>query len=127
METYMISSTIYLDQLHKCYKKILTIKPEPSEPLKTYTRRIHLPKLSPFKQNSCCEPVERCTYAIMNPSAPGEFLRFEDINELFSLLLTNNYTINSELTNLLKPTAAAASSGSKNSLPELICVVTKLK
>ena len=130
METYMISSAIYLDQLHKCYKKIITIKPEPptSDPLKPYIKRIHIPKVSPFKQNTCCTTTEKCSYVVMNPSNTHEFLQLEDINELFSLLLSNSYTINSELTNLLKPVASGSSNSSnKNSLPELICVVTKNK
>ena len=136
-EFYTFSSTVYLDQLNKCYKRIIVInkRPPTNSILYPLSTRIHLPKVSPFKQNTCCEQVSRCVFAVLNPEEGGSnclsgsknFLTnsSDDISTLFGLLIGNGYTINTELTNMMRSQSGNNKSSGVNAMPEIICFATK--
>ncbi len=129
-ETLMLASTIYLNKLHKCYRKILILDKEPSEPLRNLTQRIHLPKVSPFKERSCCpsnkmsDGTSNCVWAVLDPDNTHEYLEPSNISNLFGFLLSNGYMVNSELTNIMKSCSGNSKSNS-NGIPNLICFITK--
>ena len=101
-ETYTISSQIYYDTYNTCYKRILTIDRKPrSAPLTQIVKRVSMPKLSEFKQSTACCPIDKCIYAFYNPHNPSELLRLEDQALLITYLSTNNFTINTALTQLM--------------------------
>ena len=130
-ETLMLSATIYLNKLHKCYRKILVLDKQPYEPLRTYTKRIHLPKVSPFKERTCCpsnkysDGTSQCVWAVLEPQNTSEYLELDSISNLFGFLLSNGYTVNTELTNLMRSSSNGSGSTNKNGLPNLICFITK--
>ena len=134
MEFYTFSSTVYLDQLNKCYKRIITInkRPPANSALYPYSKRVHLPKLSPFKQNSCCEQVKACVYALINPEMhhghhTSDYLTnsSDDISTLFGFLMANGFTINTELTNMMRMQTGNNTSSGVNTMHEIICFATK--
>jgi hypothetical protein len=99
--TYIISSQIYYDTFNTCYKRIVTIDRMPIGILATITRRLTNTKLSDFKQSTSCCPIERCIFAIYNPTDnTSELLTVERQGILISYLITNGYTINTTLTEL---------------------------
>ncbi len=129
-ETLMLSSTIYLNKLHKCYKKILVLDKEPSHPLRTITKRLHLPKVSPFKERTCCpsnkmsDGTSKCVWSVVDPDNTSEYLEPSNISNLFGFLLSNGYMVNSELTNIMK-TCSGNSKSNSNAIANLICFITK--
>ena len=98
---YLLSSMPYLDQYNKCYKNILTINVEPNGPLKAIVRRINPSKLSVFQEQSSCCHNQTCYYAVNSFHNPHELLCIDEIPQLFTFLLTNNYTIDNSLTKLM--------------------------
>ncbi len=101
-QTYTISSQIYYDTFNTCYKRILTIDRQPTSILlNKIVKRLSMSKLSEFKQSTACCPVEKCIYAIYNPNNPLELLRLEDQTLFITYLSSNNFTINTALTQLM--------------------------
>ena len=99
--TYIISSQIYYDTFNTCYKRIVTIDRMPAGNLATITRRLTNAKLSEFKQSTPCCPIERCIFAIYNPSTGADdLLTVEDQGIFISYLIANGYAINTTLTEL---------------------------
>ena len=104
MPTYSLSVQPYLDQYNKCYKKIVVINANPHGILSKYVKRINPPKLSSFKQDSPCCSNKKCIFVIcdINDNCLDKFLSLDDIPNLFSFLITNGYTIDSKLTELMQ-------------------------
>lgn len=101
-QTYTIFSQIYYDTYNQCYKRILTIDRRPeAQCLQQIVKRLHMPKLSEFKQSTPCCPIEKCIYALVNPYNLQELLRLENQAILITYLTTNNFTINTSLTQLM--------------------------
>jgi len=98
---HLISSEPYLDQKNECYKNIITVSPKPTGSLLSISKLIKPPKLSPFiEKNRCCN-TPTCIYAIMSISNTSELMCIDEIPELFSYLVSNGYTINTELTKMM--------------------------
>ena len=100
---YTLSSQVYLDTHDKIYKKILIINTKPTGVLNNHVRQISPQKLSPFQGNhytSYCE--NRCAYALTKFCNNMEFMDPNDIPELFTFLLENGYTINTQLTQMMQ-------------------------
>ena len=115
MPTYQLSTHVYLDSRDQCYKKIIIINIRPVGALQNLIRQIQNKKLSPFQQTSPCCPDPHCLYAIKHPNT-GELLCMKDIAVLFSFLASNNYTIESQLTNIMLK--------STEKLDKLICFIS---
>jgi hypothetical protein len=99
--TYQLSSVVYLDNKNECYKKIVIINQKPQGSLQSLVRSLHIPKPSPFKTpNNCC-PSPYCHQVIMHPNKPNELLCMNEIADLFSFLIANGYTIDTEITKMM--------------------------
>ena len=73
----LFTQTFY-DNNSQTYKNIYVVDQKPQGPLEAFARRIHTPKLSPFKQND--NTYESCVYAIYNPQNPTQLLCIEEIS-----------------------------------------------
>lgn len=101
VETYTISTQVYYDEINKCYTRIFTIDRKPNPPLSQIIRTLRAPKLSPFKENTpCCNTTSKCTLALSNPTTQA-LLEMHEQSTLLNFLLSNGYTIETELTKLL--------------------------
>lgn len=100
VETYTISTQVYYEEIKKCYTRIFTIDRQPSAPLSQITRTLRAPKLSPFKEHTpCCSSANTCTLALRNPTTQA-LLEMHEQPILLNFLLSNGYTIETELTKL---------------------------
>lgn len=102
MSMYLLSNTPYLDKFNKCYKNIIIINKFPNGPLSKYTRRINLPLLSDFqKYNSCCE-LNTCGYALISLCNCSSLMSIDELPDLITFLISNNYEIDYKTTKLLE-------------------------
>lgn len=102
MGTFQLNSIIIYDSHLQCYKKLITINTMPSGPLKNIIKKGKQEKISPFQQNTNCCISNLCLLLILNPNDTSEYLCEDKICDLFSFLLTNGYTIETELTKMMK-------------------------
>jgi len=98
---YTLTTSIYLDNFDKNYKKIITINTKPLGALATYVKKINLPTVSSFK-TSYISSSNTCIYAINKISNPNELMEPNDIPELFSFLVANSYTIDTSITQMMQ-------------------------
>ncbi len=118
MPTYKISTEIYLDKRNECYKKILTISPDPNDnSIKYIIKKISRTKLSEFEGFCPCDTKPACFNAILNPDNTSEFLNVENVEQLIDVLILNAYTVDYNLSKLLLKTSTRNSN--------LICYVKK--
>ena len=82
-------------------KNILVINAFPNGPLASLVKKIHTPKLSPFKQSSPCFPIENCVYAIYKIDNSCELMIPDDIPNLFGYLIENGYKIDTSITKMM--------------------------
>ena len=101
MTIYTLSSKVYLDTHLKCYKKIITINKKPDGPLGNLVSRVRENKLSVFQQQSNCCEWKPCFLAINHPNGMSGFLTVDELPDLFSFLVENNYTIDSQTTQMI--------------------------
>ena len=99
-EVYLISSQIYYESPNNCYKRIITIDRTPNGPLSSLTRRINNPKLSPYQTSSSCAR-ESCVLALYSQTT-NEVLDISNQGTLLTFLYQNDYTIDTELTNVMR-------------------------
>tara|TARA_Y200000002_G_scaffold356523_1_gene338358 strand:- start:447 stop:839 length:393 start_codon:yes stop_codon:yes gene_type:complete len=113
--TYMIFKlykTTYLDKFNKCYKNIISINKNPNDPsLNNVLKLVSRQKLSPFEGFDCCTNQPSCLVAFIDPNTK-EFLTDENIDQVFSILLDNGYTLEYEMTKLIKDV-------------KLVCLISK--
>ena len=102
MGTFQLSSYIILDSMNRCYKKVISINSMPTGILKNLIKKVNIQKISPFKYDSPCCPENQCPLIILNPNDTSEYLCDTDICLLFSYLTSNGYTIETELTKIMK-------------------------
>lgn len=112
-KTFTISSQAFYDEYNKCYKNILMVNLEPSGPIRRITRRIKLPKLSPFQAESPCNPIQKCGLAIQSLKNRNDYsnqiinkcgcnwMTPDEIPDLITYLVSNGYQIETQLTNML--------------------------
>ena len=109
---YKLYKTTYLDKHDKCYKNIITINKNPNDPsLNSVLKLVSRQKLSPFEGFDCCSSQPSCIFAFVD-SNTKEFLTEENVDQVFSILIDNQYTLEYEMTNLLKDN-------------KLICLISK--
>lgn len=98
---YTLKVVPYLDEFNKQYKKIITINSLPQGNLSNYVKKINLPKLSPFKNNTAGCSYKCCSYVLCDFNNSNNFMLVDDIPSLLSFLYENNYTIQTELTKII--------------------------
>jgi hypothetical protein len=102
MVLYKFSVIIYYDNYNQCYKNVICIDKNPDGPLKNYVRQERLEKISPFNVSNPCNPYKNCRFLIFrdNDCKCGPLLA-EDADWLFDFLISNGYTINTSITNMV--------------------------
>ncbi len=102
MGIYQVLSYIWLDNMNKCYKKILVVnnKPENSA-FSSIIKTFPIQKKSPYDDIYCCDQPPHCVHGILNPNNKLEFLGVNDVDILFTFLVENNFKLEETLTNVL--------------------------
>ena len=115
MGIYKILSHIYLDKIHKCYKKIFIFnnKPEDITNIKTVPQE----KKSPYDDIYCCDRPPHCIHGVLYPNT-NQFMRIKDLDILLSFLIKKGYKIEKELTETMIK--------NKEIDENLLCVVSKI-
>ena len=109
---YKLYKTTYLDKFYKCYKNIITLNKNPNDTsLNSSLKQVSRQKLSPFEGFDCCSNQPSCILAFIDPSTK-EFITEEHIDQVFSILVDNDYIIEYKMTKLIKD-------------PKLICLISK--
>ena len=114
----------YLDKYKQCYKNIITVNLQPQGPLGQIVRRIQLYPLSPFKQPTYCEKNVGCGLALqsLNTCYNGcELMSVDEIPDLLSYLMSNGYTVDTKITNMLNTSNYQFD---MNTGKKLICFIT---
>lgn len=117
MSVFKISSQVYLDKFNKCYKKIIVINEIPDD-LKSHIRTVKKEKLSIFDYEDCCNETSKCIYSFVDQHK--QLLKENQFEYLLNILATNNYSINYDLTNMMKQ-----SNNNNNTNKNLLCYVFK--
>ena len=99
---YKLYKTTYLDKFDKCYKNIITLNKNPNDQsLNSSLKQVSRQKLSPFEGFDCCSNQPSCILAFIDPSTK-EFITEEHIDQVFSILVDNDYIIEYKMTKLIK-------------------------
>lgn len=116
----------YYDFHNTSYYQILTLNNIPNGPLQSYIKQIsikNVTKLNNANTNYCSYVI---TKNILNSSSSSNsnsssnitnfinnkfnYCTIEDVTQIYDFLINNNYTINNELTNIIKSFSSANSS-----------------
>tara|TARA_Y100000389_G_scaffold203656_1_gene252890 strand:+ start:1081 stop:1479 length:399 start_codon:yes stop_codon:yes gene_type:complete len=104
-QSYILSLKTILNTFTHNYCKIIVIDRIPIGPLASLVTTISTPQLSPFQNNtlghSCIYPIIRFPNISPNLNQIDHFLTTHDIPSIISYLRSNNYVIDSDLTNLI--------------------------
>lgn len=102
MVLYKFSVIVYYDHYNQCYKNVICVDKKPEGPLKDYVRQEKLERLSPFNVCTPCNPEKKCRFLVFKEKNChcGPLLA-EDADWLFDFLLSNGYTINTAITNMV--------------------------
>ena len=104
MVLYKFSVIVYYDHKNQCYKNVISIDKMPEGPLKNHVRREKLEHLSPFNVCTPCNPQQLCRFLIFKQENDHCYcgpLLAEEADWLFDFLLSNGYTINTAITNMV--------------------------
>ena len=118
MTTYTLFSQVYLDTYNQCYKNIITINIPPRGPLEKMMRRVIFYPLSTFKQQTHRQP---CGIGFASIANSCHLMTTCEIPELFSFLLSNGYTIDTSITNMLNDSDIQIGA---NDSKKMICFIT---
>lgn len=104
-QSYVISLETVLNSFTRNYCKIIVIDRIPTGPLASLVSTISTPKLSPFQNNhlghTCIHPIMRFPNISSNLNNIDNFLTNKDIPSVISYLRSNQYIIDSDLTNMV--------------------------
>jgi len=125
-KTVALFSEPYLDTYNQCYKNIITLNLPPQGPLKNIVRKVQFTPLSPFKQPGPCGKIKLCGLALqtigMNCSKNGcGLMGTDETPDLFSYLISNGYSIDTKITNMLNKSDLQFNT---NNGKTLICFIT---
>lgn len=128
-KTISLFSQPYLDTYNQCYKNIIVANMKPQGPFGDLVRVVNFPQLSSFKQNTPCNPIKQCGYAVflfddcINGCAKygNDLMTTDDIPNLISYLTMNGYSIDTSITNMFNNGDIKFNQNVGN---ELICFVT---
>jgi hypothetical protein len=96
LTTFLLTSEPYLNKCEEQYRNIITVNILPQGPLKRYVIGIRTPRLSHFD----CYGRDKCALALLSFRS-GRLMSDDEIPNLFSFLLENGYTIDTNLTNMM--------------------------
>jgi len=102
MPVYQLNTQVYLDNYNKCYTNIISISKNPNDPsLNHIIKTISRQKLSIFDNLSPCCDVPSCLPVFINPNN-NNFIKENELDILFTELVNAGYTIEYEMTKLVK-------------------------
>lgn len=102
MPVYKLMEAIYLNKYDKCYTNIITISKNPNDPnLNNIIKTLPKQKLSIFDYNSSCCETPHCILTFIHPQTK-KLLKTDEIDVLFTELINAGYTIEYEMTKLIK-------------------------
>lgn len=118
MATYTLFSQVYLDTYNQCYKNIITINVPPRGPLEKIIRRVIFYPLSTFKQPGL---RQTCGIGFASINNSCRLMTTCETPELFSFLLSNGYTIDTSVTQMLNNSDIQLGA---NDSKKMICFIT---
>jgi hypothetical protein len=101
---YRIGTVVYLNRKTECYDKILTINDNPNGNLSQITKKIQIPEINNISNyNNCNNSCNSCKYVFINNSnSCTDYLTINDLPYLIKFLTDNNYSIDTQITKILK-------------------------
>jgi len=128
-KTVSLFSQPYLDTYNQCYKDIVVINLVPKGPLSEFVKFIQFPPLSEFKQQTACQPIKQCGYAIRSLNAcnagcgkfGGDLMDVNEVPDLISFLLSSGYSVDTSITKMFNTSEIRFDTNNSN---KLICFVT---
>jgi hypothetical protein len=134
------SIVLYLEPIlntyFQTYQNIITVSHMPPGPLSDLVIPYSASKLSPFKQSAPFMDSNNCVLILLrypknSPLATIKntdyFMMADDIPSVFSYLITNGYTVDTSLTNMLQKSRITMGGVSDSRLSgdrKMICMVT---
>lgn len=120
--TFTINTRPFYDQYNQCYKNVLTLDVEPCGPIRSLVRNIQFPRLSPFQQETPCNPIQKCGLVLQSLRPDGcckynngcNLMTPDEMPELISFLLGNRYQIETQITNMLNQSSVKQSNKKLN-------------
>lgn len=102
MVTYTLSLEPFYDTHHGCYRKVITIDRTPTGPLTGLVKKVKPALLSPFQKSfdPCCKQ-KGCLDVIHAQGDVNNLLTVDDLPSLYSFLVTNGYTIDTAITQMM--------------------------
>ena len=119
--TFTITSSPYYDRCSQQYQNILMLNIEPEGPLRSFVRRLRLPRLTPFqteKSEETCGLVLTNFFNNQNNNRNG-LMTPNDIPDLYSFLTANGYQIDTQLTNMMNQSQVKLTPGK-----QLVCLAS---
>ncbi len=117
MTIYKIQTEVYLDNYDKTYYHIFTISPSiHNDSLNAVLKNIQHKRLSSFDDLSPGENINTCKQVLLDPNNKQKYLEIKHTEILFDILIQNGYTIEYDMTKLLKD--------NKNN-SNIVCFVSK--
>lgn len=128
-KTVSLFSQPYLDTYNQCYKDIVVINLVPKGPLSEFVKFIQFPPLSEFKQQTACQPIKQCGYAIRSLNAcnegcgkfGGDLMVVNEVPDLISFLVSSGYSVDTSITKMFNTSEIRFDTNNSN---KLICFVT---
>ena len=124
-KTFSLYSQPYLDTYNQCYKNIVTINAIPKGPLASIVKRIQFPALSEFKDYGSCNSTKKCGLALLSIDdtcfCKNDLMDVNEVPNLISYLLSNGYTVDTNITKMLNQSDIRFQTNNANIL---ICFVT---
>lgn len=102
-EMYSILSVPYYNSHRQCYVKVLALdrNPPPKSILNRILKKTNFQKISPFKEFDNCERNNSCRNVFLNPLNYNEYAEVNDIPAVFTWLIRNHYSIDTNITQML--------------------------
>ena len=131
--TISLFSQPYYDPCCQCYLNIVTMNLPPRGPLLKITRRIKFNPLSEFKEPSNCTRLQTCGLGLrslrfldgfsgyINSRSCSDLMSVDEIPDLFTFLLSNGYTIDTRITQMMNQSSIRYKTNNSN---ELIALIT---
>jgi len=102
MPIYRLNKQVYLDKFNKCYFNTISVSQNPNDPsLNHIITTISKQKLSIFDYNTPCCETPSCITLFKNPNT-HKYLKEQEIDILFTELISAGYTIEYEMSKLIK-------------------------
>lgn len=121
-KTFTITSAPYYDKCRQQYQNILMLNVEPDGPLRSFVRRLQLPRLTSF-QSDRDKSEEKCglvlTNFLNNQNNKNWLMTPNDIPDLYSFLTSNGYQIDTQLTNMMNQSQVKLTPGK-----QIVCLAT---